>query len=464
MSASHPARFGRFRVLDRIGVGQLGPVFRARDEEAADAIVAVKWFSVALPEGRLARLVEEFEATIAADLGHPALVRSLAAGVSDGRAYLAREYVAADSLEQMLHDDWQPSIDDVLRIATELAGAVDFAAVANVHHLSLNVRDVLVRGVDTRVTGFGVAQALRRVDIAVPRCTRPAAAADSQLDRRTDIVALARVVRDLLFTGPLAGARVGDRERMRMRGPADPAAVRDVLDRTTRTGSDGFGTALEFAAALMTALGFNSSPACRLGDHSGNASNATAPAALFSEVSSRRSPTRSHGVAWALLVATAIGSAGAAAEYRRHRDVRVARVAPNAIGKPATRHPEAPAVIADQSAPRALAEAKPTTRVWPATRDTVAGPTARSAVGTPVAGATADGEQNGMLFVDSRPRGAAVFVDDKFIGTSPVALPEMAASREHAVRLEIEGYRVWSSAVRLRANRINRVLVPLESQ
>ena len=58
----------------------------------------------------------------------------------------------------------------------------------------------------------------------------------------------------------------------------------------------------------------------------------------------------------------------------------------------------------------------------------------------------------GALAVDSRPTGAKVFMDGKLVGTTPLALPSVPAG-SHAIRLEHDGYRRWSSSVRDRRER-----------
>ena len=67
----------------------------------------------------------------------------------------------------------------------------------------------------------------------------------------------------------------------------------------------------------------------------------------------------------------------------------------------------------------------------------------------------------GGLSVDSRPTGARVYIDGKLIGTTPLAVPSIGAG-EHAVRLERDGYRRWSSSIRIVANEGNRVTASLE--
>jgi hypothetical protein len=65
------------------------------------------------------------------------------------------------------------------------------------------------------------------------------------------------------------------------------------------------------------------------------------------------------------------------------------------------------------------------------------------------------------LTVESRPPGASVFVDGTLIGKTPLTLGEVAAG-DHAVSLNLDGYRRWSSSVRIVAGERNRVTASLE--
>jgi hypothetical protein len=67
----------------------------------------------------------------------------------------------------------------------------------------------------------------------------------------------------------------------------------------------------------------------------------------------------------------------------------------------------------------------------------------------------------GNLTVQSRPTRAKVFLDGQLIGTTPLLVPSVRAG-EHAILLEYDGYRRWSSVVRVVANEANRVTASLE--
>jgi hypothetical protein len=91
-------------------------------------------------------------------------------------------------------------------------------------------------------------------------------------------------------------------------------------------------------------------------------------------------------------------------------------------------------------------------------------PPARTAQAAPATSASASAAASrlpGALEVDSRPAGAKVYLDGKLIGNTPLSLPTVTAG-EHAVRLEHDGYRNWSSSVRIVASERNRVTASLE--
>jgi hypothetical protein len=68
---------------------------------------------------------------------------------------------------------------------------------------------------------------------------------------------------------------------------------------------------------------------------------------------------------------------------------------------------------------------------------------------------------SGILIVESKPSGAQVFVDGKRRGITPLVMPRVEAG-EHALRIERDGYRRWSSSIRVVADERNRLTASLE--
>jgi serine/threonine protein kinase len=244
-------------VLHQIGVGALGPVFRAFDPER-DRLVAVKRFQLDVPPERMHELVALFERLIASQLMHPAVATPVATGMDGTAAYLAMDYVLGDALDTAVRDYGPAPPAEALRVATELAGALDFAAVVNVEHGALHPRDVLLSGDEPRITGLGVARALETIGVPVP-ARRPYSAPERHVgqvwDRRSDIFSLAALIHELLWGRRIAGAGPRAADAVTDIPGGDLPALRDVFARALATAAtDRFATALEFADALKAAL------------------------------------------------------------------------------------------------------------------------------------------------------------------------------------------------------------------
>jgi serine/threonine-protein kinase len=87
-------------------------------------------------------------------------------------------------------------------------------------------------------------------------------------------------------------------------------------------------------------------------------------------------------------------------------------------------------------------------------------PTSVPAAAAP-APATAATDSTGSLQVASRPSGAQVYVDDNLIGTTPLLLSNVAAGSRH-LRVELSGYKVWTTSVQIEPSGRRRVSASLE--
>ena len=88
-----------------------------------------------------------------------------------------------------------------------------------------------------------------------------------------------------------------------------------------------------------------------------------------------------------------------------------------------------------------------------------AAPAARPEASRP--GAAAGTGFMGSVFVDSRPRGAKVFIDGKEVGTTPLSVPEVRIGT-HVVRLELPDHRTWASTTTVTSGQLSRVTGSLE--
>jgi hypothetical protein len=190
----------------------------------------------------------------------------VAAGIEGVDAYLAQDYVAGESLDIALRRG-AASIADSLRVATELARALDAGARVNIEHGVLHPRDVLLSGEEVRLTGLGIARAVER--IGVPRQVRrpytaPERTSGSDWDRRADIFALAAMIHEMLWGRRVAATGHEAAGRLTEVAGGDLPLLRAVFGRAlAEDPAKRFDTAPEFAGALGEAFSVRSVQAQR---------------------------------------------------------------------------------------------------------------------------------------------------------------------------------------------------------
>src|SRR5438874_11453062 len=115
MARAEETLAGRYEVLDVLGRGGMGVVYRARDR-VLDRIVAVKVLPAALVE--VDTLAERFEreARAAARLNHPNIVAVFDTGVDRGARYIVMECVPGQSLAERLRDRSRLSAPEAIKI------------------------------------------------------------------------------------------------------------------------------------------------------------------------------------------------------------------------------------------------------------------------------------------------------------------------------------------------------------
>ena len=212
--SSGPGAFGPFRVLHQIGVGVLGPVFRAYNpSDDRPFIVKELRIDVAPEQARL--LVEALERPASAGEFHPAVVTPVAVGIEEGTPFLVQEYIAAPPLDVAMRRAAAAEPQRALALIDELADALDAAHGRGLLHGALHLRDIFVADGRPRVTGFGVVPALEQVGLRGPLrrpYTAPEIVAGRSWGAEADRYALAAVACELLTGRRPAGtgARAAD--------------------------------------------------------------------------------------------------------------------------------------------------------------------------------------------------------------------------------------------------------------
>jgi serine/threonine protein kinase len=156
--ASAGGRFvGDYVLLERIAHGGMGVVYKAR-QVSLDRIVAVKMILAGELAGEADVQRFHTEATAAANLQHPHIVKVYEVGRHAGQHYFSMEYVEGPTLAKLVRDGPLPA-KRAARYVQQIAEALDYAHQKGVIHRDLKPSNVLIDAGDrARVTDFGLAK------------------------------------------------------------------------------------------------------------------------------------------------------------------------------------------------------------------------------------------------------------------------------------------------------------------
>jgi serine/threonine-protein kinase len=259
-----------YHVERELGQGGMATVYLAHDLKH-DRKVAVK---VLRPDLAAVIGAERFlrEIRTIATLQHPHILGLIDSGQVGGTAYYVMPFVEGESLRDRLVREKQLPIADALRIATEVASALDYAHRHGVIHRDIKPENVLLHDGSALVADFGIALAASRtgstrmtetgMSLGTPQYMAPEQAmGEREISARADVYALGAMTYEMLtgdppFTGITAQAIVAKvmTERPRpirpQRDTVPPAVEAAVLTALQKLPADRFATAAEFAEAL----------------------------------------------------------------------------------------------------------------------------------------------------------------------------------------------------------------------
>ena len=148
----------RYRLEHELGAGGMATVYLAHDLKH-DRRVAIK---VLRPELAAVVGAERFlaEIKVTANLQHPHILPLHDSGQAAGSVFYVMPYVEGVSLRDRLSREKQLPVEDALRIATEVAGALDYAHRRGVIHRDIKPENVLLHEGQALVADFGIALAM----------------------------------------------------------------------------------------------------------------------------------------------------------------------------------------------------------------------------------------------------------------------------------------------------------------
>ena len=156
MALEAGTRLGPYEIVELLGKGGMGEVYRAHDTRL-DRDVAVKVLPAELSGDETYRRRLEREAKTISQLQHPNVCTLHDIGSEGATQYLVMEYLEGETLEDRLRKGALP-VDDVLRIGSEIAEAVGTAHRAGVVHRDLKPGNVMLTKTGTKVLDFGLAR------------------------------------------------------------------------------------------------------------------------------------------------------------------------------------------------------------------------------------------------------------------------------------------------------------------
>jgi len=218
VSETLPEQIGRYTIRRELGRGAMGVVYEA-DDPVLGRRVAIKTISLDLglsPEAtELYRQRFLGEARAAASMSHPGIVVVYDVGQHGpgGQLYMALEYLVGETVEERLARqgtiDWRPA----LRIASEVARALNHAHTRKIVHRDIKPANImLLESGETKILDFGIARlptsqlTTGGESFGTPAYMSPEAALEEGLDGRSDLFSLGVVLYEMLtgrraFTG-----------------------------------------------------------------------------------------------------------------------------------------------------------------------------------------------------------------------------------------------------------------------
>lgn len=207
-----PKTIGQYEVLEEIGRGGMGVVYKARHHRL-QKIVALKLLlrSRAEKPDSVSRFEQEMQSV--GRLNHPHIVRATDAGEADGHYYLVMELIQGESLAYHLKRGTRYSTEDACRLVCQVAHGLHHAHERGVIHRDLKPSNILLDGDGTaRIVDFGLAASEEGSDglafAGTPAYMSPEQARGEghRVDRRSDIFSLGIVLYELLAgKRPFAG-------------------------------------------------------------------------------------------------------------------------------------------------------------------------------------------------------------------------------------------------------------------
>jgi hypothetical protein len=272
-----PRKFGKFEILEELGQGAMGMVYRAHDP-ILDRPVALKTVSPALLAGKDTAARFQREARAAARLQHPNIVTIFELGEVAGTRYIVMELVEGIELTEALGAPDRFPLERRVRMIVDVCRGLDFAHKMGVVHRDVKPANVrLTRDGTVKILDFGIAR-LGESDmtqagmvLGTPSYLSPELLQGAKVDHRADMWAVGVMLYELLsgrrpFEAPTIASLVhkivneplAPLDSRELRLPEALAAV--AMKSLEKDPAQRFSDLDAMAKALLAAIGATPAP------------------------------------------------------------------------------------------------------------------------------------------------------------------------------------------------------------
>jgi len=198
---------GRYEIIKELGSGAMGKVFLGKDPRI-NRDVAIKTLRYEeIDAEQLAEVKSRFfrEAEAAGKLSHSNIVTIYDVGEDYEIAYMAMELLDGNDLTMYCHKENLLPLPEVIRVATSVAAALDYAHISGVVHRDIKPANIMMlHNREIKVTDFGIARVMATSStqtgmvLGTPSYMSPEQIAGQKVDGRSDLYSLGVVLYELL--------------------------------------------------------------------------------------------------------------------------------------------------------------------------------------------------------------------------------------------------------------------------